>query len=228
MIHNTSILAATKLKIIQCAVAKSPKVSISAHRIQTPSLLDSGSEVTLLRQLYFEQHLLPKIKSAMSKKANAHKSFNLTVTSDGQLPIKMNTELDITFSGLKVTNVGVLVIEDSSQVLDKKPRSKLPGIVGWNLVQLSYNVFVKKYGTSEFNTFTCPEGVNPLLFSQLCVYHHSDKSKGIGLGMSTKSVSQQFEQVEPPKTDDLPKKKTSKMLVIKPPYQGIQIKFHQR
>ena len=69
LIHNTSILAATKLEIMQCTVAESPKVSISAYGIKIPSLLDSGSEVTLLRQSYFDQHLLPKIKLAMSKKS---------------------------------------------------------------------------------------------------------------------------------------------------------------
>ena len=42
------------------------------------------------------------------------------VANDGQLPVKMYTELDINFLGLKVPNVGILVIEDPSQVLDKK------------------------------------------------------------------------------------------------------------
>ena len=80
---------------MQHAVAKSPEVSISAYEI--PSLLDSGSEVMLPRQSYFDQHLLPKNKLAMDKKADAHKVFNLTVTNDRQLPIKMYTKLDITF-----------------------------------------------------------------------------------------------------------------------------------
>ena len=144
---------------MQCAVAKSPKVSTSAYGIQIPSLLDLGSEVMLLRQSYFNQHLLPKIKVAISEKAEAHQLFNLTVTNDGQLPVKMYTELDITFLGLKVPNVGILVVEDPSQVLNKKHQLKLPGIVGWNLVQLSYNAFIKKYGTAQFNSFTYPEGV---------------------------------------------------------------------
>ena len=156
-IHNASISSATKLEIMQCAVAKSPKLSISACGIQIPSLLDSGSKVTLLRQCYFDQHLLPKIKSATSEKADTHKLFNLTVINDGQLPVKMYTELDIMFLGLKVPNVGMLVVEDPSQVLDKKHQSKLPCIVGWNLVQLSYNTFVAKYGTSGFSSFTCLE-----------------------------------------------------------------------
>ena len=121
------------------------------------------------------------------------------VTNDGQLPVKMYTELDVTFLGLKVPNVGILVVKDPSQVLDKKHQSKLPGIVGWNLVQLSYNTFVEIYGTSGFDSFICLEGVNPLLFSQLCVYHHSNTSKSSRLGVSNQTVSQQQEQIEPPK-----------------------------
>ena len=47
-LRNTSISAETKMEIMQCAVAKCPKVCISVHGIQIPSLLDSSSEVTLL------------------------------------------------------------------------------------------------------------------------------------------------------------------------------------
>ena len=82
------------------------------------------------------------------------------------MPIKMYTELDLTFLGLKVPKVGILIAEELNQVLDKKHQTRLPGIVGWNLIQLSYDVFVQKYGTAGFNSFMCPEGVNPLLFSQ--------------------------------------------------------------
>ena len=192
---------------MQCAVARSPKVCISAHGIQIPSLLDSGSDVMLLRQAYFEKHLLPKIQAATGEKAKAHQLFHLTVANDGQLPVKMYTELDINFLGLKVLNVGVLIIDDLSQVLDKKHQTKLPGIVGWNLIWLSYNAFVEQYGASGFDSFVCLEGVNPLLFSQLCVFHHSNTDNSNVLGVSSNPVSQQSEQISSPKSDDLFKKK---------------------
>ena len=86
----------------------------------------------------------------------------------------MYTELDINFLALKVPNVGVLIVDDPTQVLDKKHQTKLPGIVGWILIWLTYNAFVERYGASGFDSFfVCPEGVNPLLFSQLCVFHHT-------------------------------------------------------
>ena len=91
-VKNASILAETKIEIMQWIVAKCPKMCISAHGIQTPSLLDSSSEVTLLQQSYFDQHILPKIKLATGENANAHNLFKLMVANDGQMPIKMYTK----------------------------------------------------------------------------------------------------------------------------------------
>ena len=156
-LRNTSILAETKMEIMQCAVAKCPKVCISAHGIQILSLLDSGSEVTLLWQSYFNQHILPKIKLATGEKADAHCLFKLTVANDGQMPIKMYTKLDLTFLGLKVLKVGVLIAEELNQVLDKKHQTRLPGIIGWILIQLSYDMFIKKYGKLDLTHLYVPK-----------------------------------------------------------------------
>ena len=41
---------------------------------------------------------------------------------------------DLTFWELKVPNEGVLIAEELSQVLDKEHQTKIPGIVGWNLI----------------------------------------------------------------------------------------------
>ena len=208
-LNNASISAETKTAIMQCAVAKCPKVCISAHGIQIPSLLDSSSKVTLLQQSYFDKHIPPKIKLATGEKFSAHNLFKLTVASDGQMPIKMYMELDLTFLGLKVPNVGMLIAEEPNQVLDKNHQTRLPGIVGWNLIWLSYNVFVQKYGTTEFDSFMCPEGVNPLLFSQLCIFYYSYVWKNKTLGAASEVMFGNIENSKSPKTGDLSQKKTN-------------------
>ena len=111
-LRNASISAETKIEIMQCAVAKCPKVCISTHGIQIPSLLDSSSEVTLLQESYFDQHILPKIKPVTGEKADTPCLFELTVANDGQMPIKMYTKLDLTFWWLKVPKLGVLIAEE--------------------------------------------------------------------------------------------------------------------
>ena len=135
--------------IMQQAVAKCPKMCISAHGIQISSLLDSGSEVTLLQQSYFNKHILPKIKLAMGEKADAHTLVRLTAANNGQMPIRIYTELDFTFLGLKVLNVGVLITEKPNQVLDKEHQTKLPGIVGWNLIGCPTTYSLRNMGQQD-------------------------------------------------------------------------------
>ena len=122
------------------------------------------------------------------------------------MPIEMYTELDLPFFGLKVPNVGMLITEEPNQVLDKKHQTRSPGIVGWNLIWLSY-VFLQKYGTTGIDSFMCPEGVNPLLFSQLCVFHYSDIWKNKTLGTTSEVMSQHIKISKSPKTNDLSKKR---------------------
>ena len=67
-------------------------------------------------------------------------------------------------------------------------------------------MFVQKYGTTEFDSFMCPEGVNPLLFSQLCIFYYSNIWKNNTLGATSEVMSQNMECSKSPKTDDLSKK----------------------
>ena len=60
-------------------------------------------------------------------------------------------------------------------MLDPEHKTRLPGITGWNLVRLTYKEFTKKHNPFVFENFECPEGVELLLFLQLCKYYHADK-----------------------------------------------------
>ena len=46
------------------------------------------------------------------------------VANDGQLPMKTYIELDINFLGLKVSNVGFLILKEPNRVLDRKYHKK--------------------------------------------------------------------------------------------------------
>ena len=99
--------------------------------------------------------------------------------------MKKYVELDINFWGLKVLNVGFLILEEPNQVLDKKHQTKLPEIIGWNLIWLTYKVFVDKYGEGIFISFECLAGVNPLLFSQLFLYFYAEISREHDYGVQS-------------------------------------------
>ena len=81
-----------------------------------PSLLVSGSQVTLIHQSFFEQEILSHIKPSDGEKV--HQLFQLTAANNGKLPISMYVELDLDFLGIVVPKVGVLVTEEPNELLE--------------------------------------------------------------------------------------------------------------
>ena len=171
-ISSQQVSAQVKIEVMQRAVATCLRINMGCGRKVIPSLLDSGSQVTLIHQSFFEQGILPHIKPADGEKAEAHQLFQLTAANNGKLSISMYVELDLDFLGIVMPKVGVLITKEPNKFLETCHKTKLPGVVGWNLIKLAYEVFVKNYGVLCLENFDCPTGVSPLLFSQLCLYYH--------------------------------------------------------
>ena len=108
-ISSQQVSAQVKIEVMQRAMATCPKINMGCGRKKIPSLLDSGSQVTLICQSFFEQEILPHIEPLDGEKAKAHQLFQLTAANDGKLPISMYVELDLNFLGIVVPKVGVLV-----------------------------------------------------------------------------------------------------------------------
>ena len=66
--------------------------------------------------------------------------------------------------------IGFLVVKDLSDLLETKKKTKLPGIVRWNLINLAYQKSVKKHLIEVFSSFQWSQNVDPLLFSQMFMY----------------------------------------------------------
>ena len=149
-ISSQQISVQIKIKVMQRAVATCPKVDMGCGRKRIPSPLHSGSQVTLIHQNFFEQEIMPHIKPSDGEKAEALQLFQLTAAN----------------------NRKTLIAQEPNKLLDTCLKTKLPGMVGWNLIKLAYEVFVQKYGVLCLENFDCPTRVSPLLFSQLFVFHH--------------------------------------------------------
>ena len=68
--------------------------------------------MSLIQYSYFKEHLLPKIEAPTGEKSDAHILFNLTAANEGQLPMKKYVEIGVNVWGLKVPNVGFLILEE--------------------------------------------------------------------------------------------------------------------
>ena len=136
-ISSQQVSAQIKIEVMQRAMATCPKVNIGCGRKRISSLLDSGSQVTLICQSFFKQEILPHIQPSDGEKADAHQLFQLTAANDGKLPVSMYVELNLDFLGIVVPKVGVLITQEPSELLDACHKTKLPGIIGWNLIKLA-------------------------------------------------------------------------------------------
>ena len=165
----------TLFKIMKRAVAKCPKVNITIMGENMSSLLDSGSMVSLMWQTYFNRYFRLQLGPAEGAMAEAHNLFDLKNANGGGIPLSRYVELDVEILGLKVPRVRFLITQKPDEVLDIEHKTRLPSLVGWNLVRLAYEEFTKEHNPSVFENLKCPKGVEPLLFSQLCIYYYADK-----------------------------------------------------
>ena len=163
-----------KYEIMRQAVASTPKVNLECMEKSLASLLGSGSMVSLVQQHYFNQNIKPRLGPARGPEANLHNLFDFKGANGGDIPITKYFDMDVAFLGLRVPKAGFLVVKDPNDLSQTKKKTKLPGIISWNLIKLAYEVFIKKYPVEVFNSFQCPQNVDPLLFSQLCVYFYTD------------------------------------------------------
>ena len=91
-ISSQNVSAEVKFEVMQRVVATCPKINMGCRRKRIPSLLDSGSQVTLIHQNYFEWEILPHIRPSGGEKAEAHQLFQLTAANHGKLPMSMYVE----------------------------------------------------------------------------------------------------------------------------------------
>ena len=99
-ISSQQVSAQIKNEVMHRAVETCPKVNMGCGRKRIPSLLDSGSQVTLICQSFFEEETLSHIKPSDREKAEAHQLFQLTAANNGKLPISMYVDLDLNFWAL--------------------------------------------------------------------------------------------------------------------------------
>ena len=151
-----------------------------------PSLLDSSSMVSFIWQAYFNRYFRLWLGPAEGAIAEAPNLFDLKSANGGGIPLSRYVELDIEFLGLKVARVRFSITQNPNKVLNPEHKTRLPNIMGWNLVRLAYEEFTKKHNPIVFENFECLEGVEPLLFSQLCIYYYANKVPAVVNGIETK------------------------------------------
>ena len=165
----------TKQRILQRAVSQCPSITMEFLGLKVPSLLDSGSMVTLIHEAYFNKHILPLLHGSVEELAEAHLLFHLSATNNQDMPVSKYFKADVMILGFRVPSVGFLVIKDPNTVLEPQCSTQMPREIGCNLIWLGCEEFGKVFGFKAFETFTCPKEVHPLIFAQMCTLYHQGK-----------------------------------------------------
>ena len=171
---------------MQQAVAPCPEIVMSIKGKPTRSLLDSGSEVTLVNESYFKEHIEHRLLPSSGSYNNSHNLFSLRGVEEGHVPLSKHFECDIEVGGQIVHRVGILVKKDKIPLVDSKGRkAKTPALLGSNLIRIAVNEFCETFGEDCLRLFECPKGISPLWFSTLCLYYYAHIHKKSGVGASS-------------------------------------------
>ena len=128
---------------MQQAVALCPEI-MSVKGEPTRSLLDSDSQVTLINESYYKEHIEHRLVPSSGSYNNSHNLFSLQGVEEGHVPLSKHFECDIEVGGggQIVHCIGILVKKDKVPLVDSKVRkAKTPALLGSNLIQIAVNEF---------------------------------------------------------------------------------------
>ena len=127
---------------MQQAVAQCPEIVMSIKGKPTRSLLDSGSEVTLINESYYKEHTEHRLLPSSDLYNNSHNLFSLRGVEEGHVPLSKHFECDIEVGGQLVHHIDILVKKDKIPLVDSKgQKAKTPAHLGSNLIRIAINEF---------------------------------------------------------------------------------------
>ena len=85
-----------KHKVMWRAVSQCPAIPMDLMGRKVPSLLDSGSMVTLIHEGYFTKNIQPLLNKSSSKLAEAHSMFRLSAANNEIMLVSKYFEANIT------------------------------------------------------------------------------------------------------------------------------------
>ena len=100
------------------------------------SLLDSGSEVTLINASYYKEHIEHCLLPSSGLYNNSHKLFSLLGIEEGNVPLSKHFECNIEVGGGQIVHcVGILFKKDKVPLVDSKGmKAKTPALLSSNLI----------------------------------------------------------------------------------------------
>ena len=123
MIHTLSsnaVSSDTKQRVMQRAVSQCPAIPMDLLGQKVPTLLKSGSMVTLICEGYFTKNILPLLNNSTGEMTEAHSLFWLSATNDEVMSVLKYYKADVTLSRFK-NSMGRISYGEGSQCSPRTP-----------------------------------------------------------------------------------------------------------
>ena len=98
---SNAVSMETEQRIMKRAVSTCPTVNLNVQGKEVPSLMDSGSMVTLVQEGYFEKNILPVLKTLPGELSKVHSLFKFLAANNGVMPVSRYFEADINLLGFR-------------------------------------------------------------------------------------------------------------------------------
>ena len=164
----------TKQQVLNRAVSQCPSITIDILGQKIPSLLDSGSMVTLIHEGYFLKNILPLLKRSAGDLTEAHSLFQLSAANNEVMHFSRYFEADVSLLGFTIPHV-VKVVKDLNTLVEPQHSAQLPGVIRCNLIHLGCEEFGRVYGFKKFEEFHFPSNIHLVDFAQMCSFYHQGK-----------------------------------------------------
>ena len=92
------------------SLTMSMSITMEFLGLKVPSLLNSGSMVTLIHEAYFNKYILPLLHGTAEESAEADSLFRLLATNNQEMPVTKYFEADVSILGFRIPSVGFLVV----------------------------------------------------------------------------------------------------------------------
>lgn len=126
-----------------------PVVEVVMQGTVVPCLLDTGSMVTTLTAEFFYKHF-----QSLSGQLQECRWLQLRAANGLQIPYLGYLEVDLHILGRTLPKMGVLVVQDSTDPYTKTQKSKVPGLLGMNVINQCYDALFQQHGSGLFQAPT--------------------------------------------------------------------------
>lgn len=135
-------------RVLSQLIGQCPVVQVKFGEVITPSLLDTGSMVSMITEGFFESNFSAHVKEQLQPCS----WLSLKAANGSEIPYCGYLELDVEVLGKVLPKMGILVMRDPKDHAFKQNKLSVPGLLGMNILNCCYQELFSQYGGNLFSS----------------------------------------------------------------------------